>query len=140
MAAEAGLDASRIAEGGNADLGDIWISLNPGQVDPDLDTALAWKRLTSSSGKRRTPDGVRHVAVVELRLLLQLLAVLRVAYQSDPAQSSVPPELLALLPDAIVVEAKATQQLNVTRTLANAIRKVKVWKRDRALQRRANGA
>lgn len=128
-----GIPASRIAEGGSRDIGDVRLDLGgplaEGEYGPRLGTALAWKRLVNSGGSRRTPDGVRDVAVVELELLLSLLALLRVAYQTT-ALASTPGHgdmgyLLSRLPDAIVIEAKAAERLNVTRVLAKAIEKVR---------------
>jgi hypothetical protein len=94
---EAGIAASRIAEGGSKDRGDVllldgageeWVieakatqTLNVTRVlgkakvkSGIANTALIWKRLTKSEGNaRRTPDGEPVVVVLSFKSFVQLL-------------------------------------------------------------------
>lgn len=100
-----GLMASRLAEGGSADDGDVWVINPPGDAS-NTRVALAWKRLTGSGG-HRTPDGVRDGVFITTDDFLELVA-------------------LASIEDnglGWVIECKATQNLNVTRVLDRARRK-----------------
>lgn len=99
-----GLLADRLAEGGSSDKGDVWAVAPPDQTGNKV--VLAWKRLTGK-GSRRTPDGVRDVVVLDTDTLLDLL-VASVMVRGEQSW---------------VIECKATQTLNVTRTLGKAIRK-----------------
>ena len=112
-AQDLGLLADRLPEGGPHDAGDLWIGgpLVKGDPYPAI-PVLAWKRLTGD-GQRRTPDGVAHVAVLDLDDFLELYAAAVDGGLENP----------------LVVEAKARQTLNVTRTLANTIHKYREWKR-----------
>ena len=109
------LIADRLAEGGINDAGDVWIGTPP---DPRFDdgeevVAVAWKRLTGSGNSRRTPDGERDVVVLRTDDFFRLAL-----YASGGV-------------DSIVVECKARQNLNVTRTLAKTARKLANWKAQR---------
>ena len=110
-AQDAGLTAGRHAEGGSGDIADVWIG-DPTPEAGDI-TVVAWKRLTGD-GARRTPDGERDVVVMRTH------------------------DFLALLEDAnhwaevaVHIEAKARQNLNVTRELYKAR-----WKVAKAAKRR----
>ena len=104
-AQDIGILAGRLAEGGITDQGDVWLLDTP---DSELaKVAVAWKRLTGE-GSRRTPDGERDVVILRTDDFLELLWALDSAY-----------------PYCWVVEAKATQNLNVTRVLAKAWKKVR---------------
>ena len=97
-AAEAyGMAARRIAEGGSKDLGDVFVSGGYGQETPHV--AVIWKRLVKGDGARRKPDGEPIVAVLSFPDYL---------------------ELLRLAETSAIWECKATQTLNVTRTLSKA--------------------
>ena len=96
-----GLLADRLAEGGGNDKGDVWAVAPPGERNR---VVLAWKRLTGK-GSRRTPDGVRDVVVMETDLFLDMLVAWMMIKSDD---------------ESFVIECKATQTLNVTRTLAKA--------------------
>lgn len=114
-AQDAGLVADRLAEGGSFDPGDVWINSTPVRYAPALDIGvLAWKRLTGN-GSRRTPDGLRDVVVVQTDDLFDLI------YWANKAG----------YPRSVVVECKARQNLNVTRTLAKTIDKLNKWKAKR---------
>ena len=96
-AAEAfGLAATRLPEGGSKDRGDVYIK---GSYGEDAITAVAWKRLVNVGGARRRPDGEPVVVVIGLSDFL---------------------DLLQLAEYSAIVECKATERLNVTRTLAKA--------------------
>ena len=96
-AAEAfGLVATRLPEGGSKDIGDVYIK---GSYSEDRIVALAWKRLVNKGGARRRPDGEPVVVVVGLSDFL---------------------DLLQMAEYSAIVECKATERLNVTRTLAKA--------------------
>lgn len=98
-----GLAASRLAEGGSSDGGDVLLGSTDSFVLPI--TVLAWKRLVPKQDKqRRLPDGEPIVFVLDERAFWKL-----VPYNN------------------VVVECKATERLNVTRTLAKAKDKVKRW-------------
>ena len=98
--------AARLPEGGMKDYGDIWLNAPPGGPYP-LISVVAWKRLTGSA-TRRTPDGDRDVVVLSTDDFLYIL--FHALYHPE-------------FEDAVIVECKATQTLNVTRTLAKARRK-----------------
>ena len=93
---DAGLMADRLPEGGSHDRGDVWIGAPPDSENFSV-VAVAWKRL-AGKGSRRTPDGERDVIILSTADFIWLL-------RSDVD---------------VVVECKATQTLNVTRTLAKA--------------------
>lgn len=101
---DAGLTAARHAEGGTDDIADVWIG-DPTPEAGDI-TVVAWKRLVGD-GQRRTPDGERDVVILRLEDFYYLLAA---AVRQDDF--------------AVHVECKATQTLNVTRTLHKARGKV----------------
>lgn len=96
-----GVMASRLAEGGSKDEGDVWIVNPPGDTQHTI-TALAWKRLVGDG--RRRPDGERDVVVLTTNDFLNIVRLLSI-YE---------PEI------GWVVECKARQQLNVTRALHKA--------------------
>ena len=143
-AQEHGIPAVRLAEGGGYDLGDVALDLGQGTGLPTAGrwVVLAWKRLVKRRGKRRrSPDGVRDVAVMPLEQALLLLLTARYVrllatpappphYDSSQWESVQAAAVQALarltgqLPEGIVVEAKAREQLNVTRELQKAIDKV----------------
>ncbi len=132
-----GLSARRLAEGGVNDLGDVEIQLWPTRDPARQEAALLWKRLVSSGGSRRRPDGAPAVAVLQPMLLLRLLRsaqllrrIIESSGESVVTSSELEAEAAALLdtlPDTIIIEAKAREVLNVTRTLADAERKVDEW-------------
>ena len=109
-AQDRGLMADRLAEGGTNDPGDVWIVDSPHTAFTDI-AVVAWKRLTGD-GSRRTPDGERDVIVIATDDFLYLLEALS-HLETD---------------FGVVVECKARQNLNVTRTLANTRRKLATWK------------
>lgn len=88
---------------------DIWATVPhppPGGAFP----VLAWKRLTrnEAGARRRTPDGVRAVAVLEWESLVRLWE-----------EAGRPP---------LQVQCKAAQQINVTRVLGRLISALKeIW-------------
>ncbi len=94
-----GLKARRLAEAGSNDQGDVYIE---GEYDQDPIIAVAWKRLVDKGGAKRQPDGEPAVVVVSVSDFL---------------------DLLSFTQWAAVVECKATERLNVTRTLAKARKK-----------------
>lgn len=99
---DAGLMADRLPEGGSHDRGDVWIGAPPdpaGFIYPPM-VVVAWKRLTGSR-QHRSPDGERDVVILSTSDFIELL---------QWASGNVD----------VVVECKATQTLNVTRTLAKA--------------------
>lgn len=110
-AQDRGLMADRLAEGGTNDPGDVWLVDSPHSAYPDI-AVVAWKRLTGDGSSRRTPDGERDVIVIATDDFLYLLAALSHVKTTF----------------GIVVECKARQNLNVTRTLANTRRKLANWK------------
>ena len=93
---DAGLMADRLPEGGSHDRGDVWIGAPPDSESLPM-VVVAWKRLTGSR-QHRTPDGERDVVILSTSDFIWLL-------RGDID---------------VVVECKATQTLNVTRTLAKA--------------------
>jgi len=107
---DAGLGADRLPEGGMRDAGDIWIHdtprLNPNNVDIPV---VAWSRLVDNGSGRRVADGARAVIVLSV------------------------PDFLTIIRNlddiAFVVECKATERLNVTRTRDQGRRKLANWKR-----------
>ena len=111
-AQDAGLTAGRHAEGGSSDIADVWIG-DPTPEAGDI-TVVAWKRLTGD-GARRTPDGERDVVVMRTNDFLALLE--RAIFAGSD--------------HAVHVEAKARQNLNVTRELYKAR-----WKVAKAAKRR----
>lgn len=100
-----GILADRLAEGGSNDRGDVWLVNPPGEYPI---VGVAWKRLTGD-GTRRTPDGARDVVCVQTDVFLYLV---RKAAEVDDDLD-------------VVLEAKARQNLNVTRELAKAYRKAR---------------
>lgn len=66
-----------------------------------------WKRLVKGEGKRRVPDGVKEVVVIEADDFLRLLEEGGHWCEGDCGFS----------PRRILVQAKATERLNVTRVL-----------------------
>lgn len=100
-----GLLADRLPEAGISDTGDVWL-INPRGNRTNTKIALAWKRLTGQGG-HRTPDGVRDGVFITTQDFLELVT----------AHSILHPDI------GWVVECKATQALNVTRTLDRARRK-----------------
>ena len=100
-----GLMADRIAEGGLNDRGDVWLVNPPGDTS-NTHVAVAWKRLTGSSA-HRSPDGIRDGVFIPTDQFLELIV----------AHSYINSDI------GWIVECKATQTLNVTRTLAKAQRK-----------------
>ena len=100
---DAGLMADRLPEGGSHDRGDVWIGAVPDDTQPSM-VVVAWKRLTGLN-TRRSPDGERDVVILATDDFIALLQSF-VSYGFDNLD--------------LVVECKATQTLNVTRTLAKA--------------------
>ena len=97
-----GLDAARLPEGGAKDRGDVTIGSPYPNSSLDDIVAVAWKRLVKGNGQRRTPDGEPVIVAINL------------------------PDFLSLIEAAgadCIVECKATERLNITRTLAKARRK-----------------
>ena len=108
QAQEFGLLAGRFPEGGSNDIGDVWINDLPQRGSNALDIpVLAWSRLVKNGDGRRVPDGTRAVAVLDLNDFLKLCGFGDAAF---------------------TIECKATQTLNVTRTLADAKQKLAKWK------------
>ena len=99
-AQSAGLVAARHAEGGSSDVADVWVG-SPTPEYGDI-TVLAWKRLVGEG--RRQPDGERDVIVLRTDDFLRILS-----HVGSPV---------------VHVECKATQALNVTRSLFKARGKV----------------
>ena len=97
------LPAGRYPEGGSNDLGDVWVGEVYLPGDPLPTVTLAWKRLIGD-GPRRQPDGDRDVIVIGLGDFIELLT-------TDQ-------------PLSLAIECKATQTLNVTRTLNQARKKI----------------
>lgn len=108
---DVGLAADRLPEGGLRDAGDVWINATPSKTIMANDiVVLAWKRLVDVGQNKRVADGTPAVIIMSTDDFYRL--ALRVsAYDFS-----------------FVVECKATQTLNVTRTLANAKRKLANWK------------
>ena len=100
-----GLMAARLAEGGSNDKGDVWLINPPGDAS-NTHVAVAWKRLVGDSA-HRSPDGIRDGVFIPTEAFLELIT----------AHSISNPDI------GWVVECKATQTLNLTRTLAKAQRK-----------------
>ena len=100
---DAGLMADRLPEGGSHDRGDVWIGAVPDDTQPSM-VVVAWKRLTGLN-TRRSPDGERDVVILATDDFIALLQSF-VSYGFDDLD--------------VIVECKATQTLNVTRTLAKA--------------------
>lgn len=99
------IPAGRYPEGGTHDLGDVWVGQPFLPGDPPPIVALAWKRLIPKPGSsRRVPDGDATVVVIDLGDFIELVAA-------------------AELPH-LAIECKATQTLNVTRTLHAARQKI----------------
>lgn len=99
-----GYQADRIAEAGQNDRGDVEAYQWGSEVDAEPMVVLFWKRLVRKPGqKRRVPDGERDVVVLRKEDFLRLI---------HPGK-----------PQRLIVECKATEHLNVTRTLHKAIRK-----------------
>lgn len=105
----AGLLADRMPEGGSWDCGDLWIGDVPGRFSHDI-PIVAWSRLVKSDGTRRIADGARSVVVMSTEDFLTI------AFHA--VNNNV----------AFIVEAKATERLNVTRVLDQAQRKYSKWK------------
>ena len=97
------LKAERIAEGGSKDIGDVMLKSTESPLW-DTIVAVAWKRLVKGNGERRRPDGVRDTVTITLQDFLLLLGEANLN---------------------AIVECKATERLNVTRTLAKAREKVR---------------
>lgn len=110
--------ADRMPEGGMYDAGDVWIGDVPRRGDVELVydiPVVAWSRLVKGDNlSRRVPSGVRSVIVMDTADFLNV-ARYALAIRAD-------------LDIAFVVECKATEKLNVTRTLADAKRKLTNWK------------
>ena len=100
---DAALMADSLPEGGSHDRGDVWIGAPPDDTQPSM-VVVAWKRLTGLN-TRRSPDGERDVVILATDDFIALLQSF-VSYGFDNLD--------------LVVECKATQTLNVTRTLAKA--------------------
>jgi len=101
--------AFRLAEGGSGDAGDVYLGKLPDTAKPI--TVLAWKRLVPTAGaSRRRPDGEPVVFVLDETTFWRLASSYYLEYQ---------------LP--FIIECKATERLNVTRTLAKAKDKVNKW-------------
>lgn len=107
LADDHGLPAARLAEGGVADEGDVWL-VNPPHLGPIDIVAVWWKRLVKGSGSRRVPDGEPEVVILTATDFLRLLKA-----ATDEAGGDL----------SAIVEAKARERLNVTRTLHRARQK-----------------
>lgn len=96
-----GMRAHRLAEGGPNDIGDVEIPT----VDPGIRKipAVAWKRLTDQGKGRRQPDGEKEVVIITMDDFM---------------------ELIFFSGFGAILECKATERLNVTRTLHKARKKV----------------
>lgn len=80
---------------------------SPSPYEKDI-PAVIWKRLVKAAGKkRRVPDGEAEVVVLSLDDFLALLVAGRHHCEGD----------CGYVPQRILVQAKATERLNVTRTL-----------------------
>lgn len=80
---------------------------SPSPHEKDI-PAVAWKRLVKAKGKKkRVPDGEGEVVVLSLDDFLALLVEGRHHCEGD----------CGYVPRRIMVQAKATERLNVTRTL-----------------------
>ncbi len=99
-----GLNTRRIAEGGIYDRGDVEIKGKYGGPGGEPIVALAWKRLVNKGGGKRMPDGEPVVVVLNLHDFLSLLGLAEVS---------------------AVIECKAAERLNVTRSLHKAIVKAR---------------
>jgi hypothetical protein len=123
LALSMGFLADRYTKRGQADEPDLWW-INPHGWVPGVNAshhiqAVAWKRLVKNEeGKRRRPDGERAVVTITLEDF---------AYLVYEAQTR------GLNPIAVDIQAKATQNLNVTRTLKG----LREWTRKRAASWRA---
>lgn len=101
-----------------SDAGDVWINATPKRHAYDGPTressndivVLAWKRLVDTGNSRRGADGLASVVVMSTVDFFQLAGW---AADRDVA---------------FVVECKATERLNVTRTLYWAWGKLARWK------------
>ena len=113
---DAGLMADRLPEGGSHDRGDVWIGAPPDSKSFSV-VAVAWKRLTGSR-QHRSPDGERDVVILATDDFIRLLKANM--GQIVPIHPEDPLSLHQIKDLNIVVECKATQTLNVTRTLAKA--------------------
>ena len=112
QAQDAGLMAGRFPEGGVNDIGDVWLSAPPSKERQYTDIAVvAWRRLVKNGTTRRVPDGEPTVVVISLNDFLLIAK-----------------DAITLNDVAFTVECKATQTLNVTRTLADAKNKLRRWK------------
>ncbi len=108
-----GLVAGYLAEEGIYDPNDAWIGAVPEKnMSADDRVILAWKRLTGD-GSRRTPDGERDVVVLSTADFLDLV------YWSTSREQ---------LDVGWVVECKARENVNVTRILGKARKKLARWK------------
>ncbi len=99
---ELGMNAERIAEGGVNDIGDVRVR-GPFKGESPI-VAVYWRRLVNTGGKRRSPDGERDVIILDADDFYRLMSWANA--------------------DAII-ECKATERLNVTRTLAKAKQKAR---------------
>jgi hypothetical protein len=111
---DAGIPADRLPEGGSLDPGDVWAISMP---EPGFDDEVAvwWKRLSKlkDGQKNRRPDGEPEVVIITPEFFLALVAAWEDAVWEDRG---------------IVIECKATQTLNVTRTLHKTRTKLSTWK------------
>lgn len=99
--------ARRLAEGGMHDAGDVLVGGEARSYTVKPVSVLAWKRLVRKQDKqRRLPDGEPVVFVLDQDTFWSLMV------------GALPP---------VIIEAKATERLNVTRTLAKAKGKVDKW-------------
>jgi hypothetical protein len=103
---KADLPAGRYAEGGTTDLGDVWVGQPHLDGDPDPIVAVCWRRLIKKEGQtRRIPDGDRDVIIIGVD---DFITILKQPY-----------------PPPLTIECKATERLNVTRTLYDARKKTR---------------
>lgn len=100
-----GLQAMYLRAMGINDMGDLWVGNPPTELGPRI-TALAWKRLTPTGGKRRSPMGERDVYILDRDTFWALLGEY---LEAHPATQ-------------VVIECKAAERLSATRELAEAKR------------------
>lgn len=86
---------------------DVWWFTHPSTADI-LVPAVAWKRLVNTGKQRRQPDGVRDVIVLHAN---DFANICEAAVEQDYKLS-------------VLLQAKATERLNVTRTLDSLTRAV----------------
>lgn len=109
-----GFKADRLRQRGIAGEPDLFIGQHP-KTAVNYFPALMWKRLVKKGGARRVPDGVRAVVVMDVNDWFDILEEI----------DAIDPEWMERT--SIVVQAKWTERLNVTRVLADLITACKAW-------------